>query len=106
MHYKSSSERSYAKISASQQFLRERTKESKVAYKKQLNICVILLRKSNRGYVANLDTKIMKDKRKFWETVNPLFPENSYSKESISLIHKDGLITENEDLPKTFNIFF
>ena len=87
-------------------FLRERTKESKVAYNKQRNICVSLLRKSKRDYFANLDTKIMKDNRKFWKTVNPLFSEKSYSKESISLINKDGLITENEDLAKTFNIFF
>ena len=48
----------------------------------------------------------MKDNRKFWKTVNPLFLEKSYSKESITLINKDGLITENEDLAKTFNNFF
>ena len=47
----------------------------------------------------------MKDNRKFWKTVNPLFSEKSYSKESISLINKDGLITKNEDLAKKF-IFF
>ena len=32
-----------------------------------------LLRKTKRDYFTNLDTKIMKDNRKFWETVNPLF---------------------------------
>ena len=42
-------------------FLRERTKESKIAYNKQRNICVSLLRKTKRDYFANLDTKIMKD---------------------------------------------
>ena len=36
--------------------------------------------------------KIMKDNRKFWKTVNPLFSEKSYS--------------ENKDLAKKFNIFF
>ena len=87
-------------------FLRERTKESKIAYNKQRNICVSLLRKTKRDYFANLDTKIMKDNRKFWKTVNPLFSEKSYSKESISIINKDGLITENEDLAMTFKIFF
>ena len=48
----------------------------------------------------------MKDNRKSWKTVIPLFSEKSYSKESISLIDKDGLIRKNEDLAKTFNIFF
>ena len=45
----------------------------------------------------------MKGNRKFWKAVNPLFSERSYSQESI--INKDGLITENKDLAKTFNIF-
>ena len=93
--------------STSQQiFERERTNESKIAYNKQRNICVSLLRKTKRDYFANLDTKIMKDNRTFWKTVNSLFSEKSYSKESISLINKDGLVTKNEDLAKTFNIFF
>ena len=77
-------------------FLRERTNESKTAYNKQRNICVSLLRKTKRDYFANLDTK----------TVNPLFLEKSYSKESISVINKDGLVTKNEDLTKIFNFFF
>ena len=38
--------------------------------------------------------------------MNPLFSEKSYSKESISLINKDDLITENEDLAKTFSNCF
>ena len=86
-------------------FLRERKNESAIACNKQRNICVSLLRKTKRDYFANLDTEIMKDNRKFWKTVNPLFSEKSYSKESISLVNKDGLITKNEDLAKTFNIF-
>ena len=75
-------------------FLRERTNESKIAYNKQRNICVSLLRKTKRDYFANLVTKIMKDNRKFWKTVNILFSEKSYSKESISLISKNGVITK------------
>ena len=48
----------------------------------------------------------MKDNREFWKTVSSLFSEKSYSKESISLINKGGLITESKDLAKTFNNFF
>ena len=86
--------------------LRERTNETKIAYNKQPNIWVSLLRKTKRDCFANLDTKIMKDCRKFRKTVNNLFSEKSYPKESVSLIHKDGLITKNEYLGKTFNNFF
>ena len=48
----------------------------------------------------------MKGNRKVWKIVNPLFSEKSYSKESISLINRDCLITKNGDLAKTFNNFF
>ena len=37
----------------------ERTDESKIAYNKQQNIWVSLLRKTKRDYLANLDTKII-----------------------------------------------
>ena len=50
--------------------------------------------------------KLWKNNRKFWKTMNPLFSEKSCSKELISLINKDVLITKNEDLAKTFNNFF
>ena len=86
--------------------MKEKTKESRTAYKKQRNICVNLLRKAKRDYFANLNTKIMKRNREFWKNMNPLFSESSYSKESISLINKDGLIKKNENLVKTFNNFF
>ena len=48
----------------------------------------------------------MKENRKIWKIVNPLFSEKSYSKESISLINKDGLIVKIGDLAKIFNNFF
>ena len=38
--------------------------------------------------------------------MNPLFSEKSYSKESIALTNKDGLITKYEDPAKTLNNFF
>ena len=84
---------------------KERTNETKTAHNKQRNICVSLFRKTKRDYFTNLDTKIMKDNRTFWKTVNPYFSEKSYSKESISLIKKDGLITKIEDVAKAFNNF-
>ena len=92
--------------STSRQILREKTNESRIAYKKKRNIYVSLLSQTKRHYFINLNTKIMKDNADFWKTVNSLFSKNSYSKESISLISKDGLITKNNDLGKTFNDFF
>ena len=88
-------------------FLKTKTEESKQLYNKQRNLCVTLLRKAKRNYFAELDNKILKDNRKFWKTVNPLFSEKAYQKESITIISKDTeeTITENEELAETFNSF-
>ena len=39
-----------------------------------------------------LDKRILNDTKNFWKTVNPLFSEKVYKKESIATISKD---TEN-----------
>ena len=39
--------------------------------------------------------KIIKDKIQFWKKVNLLFSEKFFSKESISLIQKDKIITDS-----------
>ena len=61
-------------------FLKTRTEESKQIYNKQRNLCVTLLRKDKRNYFAELDIRILKNNRKFWKTVNPLFSEKGYQK--------------------------
>lgn len=82
-----------------------RTSESKIAYNKQQNVCESLLPKTKRDYSPNLDTKIVKYNRKFWKTENYLFSKKFYSKQFISLINKDRIITKKKDLAKSFNIF-
>ena len=66
-----------------------------------------LLHKAKRNYFAELD-RILKYNRKFWKTVNPLFSEKAYLKESIVTISKDKerTITKNKELAETFNSFF
>ena len=99
------SERNYAQISTSQQIFERENCLFKIACNKQRNVCVSLLRKTKRDYFANLYTKIMQDNRRFWKTVNSLSSKKFYSKESISLFNKDGLLTKYEDLAKTFEFF-
>ena len=88
-------------------FLKTKTQESKQLYNKQRNLCLTLLRKANRNYFADLGNRILKDNRKFWKTVNPLFSERAYQKESITIISKDTreTITKKEELTETFNSF-
>ena len=44
---------------------------NKLAYKKQRNCCLSLLRKVEREYFANLNEKNITDNRNFWRTVKP-----------------------------------
>ena len=89
-------------------FLKTKTEESNKLYNKQRNLCVTFLYKAKRIYFAELDNRILKDNRKFWQTVNPLFLEKAYQKESITRISKDteGTITKSEELAETFDSFF
>ena len=54
-------------------YLKDKTRAARIAYKKQRNLCVSILRKSKKCYYENLDTKNIMDNKKFWGTVKPLF---------------------------------
>ena len=75
--------------------MKERPNKPKITYNKQRNVYVSLLHKTKTDYFDNLDTKIMKENRKFWKTVNSLFAEKSHSKESIYRTNKDEIIRKN-----------
>ena len=85
-------------------FLKEKKEESKSLYNKQRNICVSLLRKTKRNYCAQLDKKIVTNKRKFWKAVSLLFPEKAFHKESIILKEHGKTITDHKKLLKHLNI--
>ena len=52
-------------------FRQERTISSHVAYKKQRNICVKLLRKTKKDFFNNLDAKRVANNEQFYKTVKP-----------------------------------
>ena len=79
--------------------MKESTNESKITDNKQRNTCVSLLRKAKRGYFANLDTKIMKDNKNFSKTVNLLFSQKSYSKESVKKLSIEDVPDDASNLP-------
>ena len=54
-------------------FLRQKTTETRLAYNKQRNICVSILRRAKRSYFENLNIKNLSDNRKFWRAVKPSF---------------------------------
>ena len=54
-------------------YLKNRTETTKAAYNYQRNIFVSLLRKSKRSYFENLNVKLVRDNKKLWKDIAPLF---------------------------------
>ena len=73
-------------------FLRNRSDESKREYSKQRNYCVSLLRKTKKNYYSNLNEKKTTDNKTFWKTVRPILSDKIPSDEKITLIEKDKII--------------
>ena len=60
------------------------TAANKLAYTKQRNFCVSLLKK--REYFANLNEKNITDKRKFWQIAKPFLSEKNKPSENITMV--------------------
>ena len=78
------------------EYLKDKTRAAWIAYKKQRNVCVSILRKSKKSYYENLDTKNIANNKKFWGTVKPLFSNKVRSNTSITLNEEDGRLIKNE----------
>ena len=85
-------------------FLKSRSTESKLAYNKQMNYCVSLIRQTKRDYYNNLDHKNIIDNKSFWKYVKP-FDKNPRSNK-ITLVENESIIEEPYKIAETFNNFF
>ena len=87
-------------------YLKQRTETTKVAYNRQRNKCVSILKKSKKSYFESLDTKFVKDYKKFWKRISPPFSNKIKSKEKITLVENDEIISSDIEVAKTFQNFF
>ena len=88
-------------------FLKNPVVANKLAYKKQRNFCVLLLRKVKRKYFANLSEKNVTDNRKFWQTVKPFLCEKNKSREIIILVkNEETNLTDDVEVANNLNNYF
>ena len=88
-------------------YLNHRSEENRLAYKKQRNFCVTLLRKKKADYFNNLDLNLVRDNKMFWKTISPYFVNNPKKRSKITLAdEKDNTLSEDEKIAETFNTFF
>ena len=69
----------------SNKFLKDKTNEARIKYRKQRNICVHLLRRAKRNYYNDLDLSNVTDNKKFWKIIRPFFGNKIKIKNRITL---------------------
>ena len=79
---------------------------TKIAYQKQRNHCVKLLRQTKRNYYNTLQTTNIIDNNKFWACVKPFFSEKQRSTHKITLIEKNIIISKEKEIAEPLNTFF
>ena len=87
-------------------FLEKRTGATKATYNYQRKIYITLLRKSKRSYFENLNVKFVRDNKKCWKNVARLFSNKIKSKEKITLIKNENIISNNKEVAEIFHEFF
>ena len=84
------------------QFLKNKSVESRMKYNRQKNICVALLRKTKRKYYEALKLSDLNHNKVFWKTVKPFFGNKIKYKCQIALVEVNDLVVDDKVLTKTF----
>ena len=69
-------------------FIDSKTDADRIAYNKQRNYCVSLIRKEKKAYYSNLNIRDVTDNKTFWRKVKSLFSEKVNLQIKILLVEK------------------
>ena len=87
-------------------FLKEPTEMNRLAYKKQRNYCVSLMRQSKKQYYGSLNVNHLTDNKNFWRVVKPNFSNKILDTNRVILRDGGKIISDTEKDADTFNKFF
>ena len=87
-------------------YLKDRSDKNNLAFKKQRNLCVSLLKKAKKDYFGNLKSSDICDNKKFWKSVKPLFNEQQVSTDKITLIENEAIVSEDSRISEIFADYF
>ena len=87
-------------------FLKLKTMESRIKYKKQRNFCVSLLRKTKRKFYENLNPNLIIDNKKFWKQVKPFFSDKTPLNNNIIFLEDNKIVSDNTACAEILNTFF
>ena len=83
-------------------YRKEKTKGTRSAYKRQINICVKLLRKTKKEFYNNLNVKYITKNKLFWKTVKPSFTDKNLKDERITLVENNKVVSDESELVEIF----
>ena len=83
-------------------YRKEKTKGTRSAYKRQINICVKLLRKTKKEFYNNLNVKYITKNKRFWKTVKPSFTDKNLKDERITLVENNKVVSDESELVEIF----
>ena len=86
--------------------LEVRSDENRTKYKKQINICLSLLRKAKRKNYDDLSIADVTDNKKFCKRVKSLFGNKIKGNSNITLVEGNDLIKDKKLVVETFNHYF
>ena len=69
-------------------------------------MCVTIKKKKNSSYYSNLDEKNVTDNKAFWKTVKPFLSDKITSKEKITSIEENEIVSNDENTAQVLNTFF
>ena len=86
-------------------YLNEKSADSKIAYDKQRNYCINILRRSKKNYFADINISSITDnlEKTFWKTVKPLFSDKIFHQETINLVENGTIFSNDQVVADTFN---
>ena len=86
--------------------LKEPTQLNRLAYKKQRNYCVSLMRQNKIQYYGSLNVNHITDNKNFWRVVKPNFSNKILVTNRLILRDGGKVISDTERVADTFNTFF
>ena len=78
---------------------------NRLAYKKQRNYCVSLVRQNKKQYYGSLNVNQITDNKNFWRVVKPNFSNKILGPNRVILRNCGKIISDTENFADTFNKF-
>ena len=83
-------------------YRRGKTEGTRSGYKRQIFVCVKLLKETKKEFYNNLNVEYIMENKLFWKTVKPLFTEKTLKDERIPLIDNSRVVSDGSKLVEIF----